>query len=83
MEVTERERGDERAKRAAARRSWPVRRFRLGEEPSDDLSQDTTAEQRLAMMGQLAAEAWLLTGRPFPDYTRRDMPGRVIRPADD
>lgn len=33
--------------RAAARRSWPVRKFRLGEEPDEDLSATTTAKERL------------------------------------
>jgi hypothetical protein len=63
------------------RRQWPIKRYRLGEEPGDDLSQVTTAEERLAMMWPLAKEAWALTGRPLPDYRREDTPGVVIRPA--
>jgi len=34
----------------ARRGSWPVRKFRLGSEPSDDLSDSTTAEERLEMI---------------------------------
>lgn len=34
------------------------------------------------MMWELAERAWLLSGRPMPEYERRSMPGRVIRPGD-
>jgi hypothetical protein len=71
----------ERRKRAEGRAAWPVRRFALGTEPGDDLSGVTSAEERLAMMWELARSAWLLTGRPLPDYDRRSAPGRVIRPG--
>jgi len=49
---------------------WPVRIFRLGEEPGDDLSAVTTAEERLAMVGELSRRMWELTGRPVPSYPR-------------
>jgi hypothetical protein len=62
---------------------WPVRKFRLGEEPSDDLSATTTAEERLAMMWPLALEAWSLTGKPLADYARSEAPVRVIRLGQD
>lgn len=62
--------------RALARSSWPVRRYRLGEEPPDDLRAFTTAEERLAMMWPLALAAWSLTGEPIPDYDRRAAPIR-------
>jgi hypothetical protein len=64
------------AARAEARRSWPVRRYRLGEEPSDDLSDTTTAEERLGMMWPLSLEAWALAGKPLPDYERSRAPIR-------
>jgi hypothetical protein len=70
-----------RRQRAAARQSWPVRRYRLGAEPSDDLSATTTPEQRLGMMWELALQAWELAGRELPTYSRREIPGRLIRPA--
>lgn len=41
----------------------------------------TTALERLEMMWPLAKEAWLLSGRPIPDYRREDAPGRVFRPT--
>lgn len=65
--------------RAIARASWPVRKHRLGEEPSDDLSDFTTAEERLQMMWPLALDAWKLAGRPIPDYKRGEAPARKLR----
>lgn len=52
---------------------------RLGEEPGDDLSDSTTAEERLAMMWPLAVDAWASAGRRLPKHKREGMPGRVIR----
>ncbi|HEV2854611.1 MAG TPA: hypothetical protein VHC97_17580 [Thermoanaerobaculia bacterium] len=72
----------ERKERAAARRSWPIRVYRLGEEPDDDLSATTTAAERLAMMWPLAVDAWTLSGQGIPDYPRNEMPVRVIRASD-
>ena len=65
--------------RAKARSAWPVRAYALGEEPNDDLSSSTTAEERLAMMWPLARAAWSLAGLTVPDYPRSQAPGRVIR----
>jgi len=59
---------------AAARRSWPVRVYRLGAEPGDDLGPTTTAEARLALMWPLALEAWTLAGRPLPTASRAATP---------
>lgn len=64
---------------ASARDGWPIRRYRLGEEPTEDLSATTTPEERLAMMWPLAREGWLLAGRPLPMYSRENMPSRVFR----
>ena len=60
--------------RARARSHWPVRKFKLGEEPSDDLSDMTTAAERLAMMWPLALQAWALARRPLPTYDRSRIP---------
>ena len=65
--------------RAAQRRNWPVRKYALGTEPSDDLSDTTTPEQRLEMMWPLALEAWGLTGKPIPDYSRAETPVVLVR----
>ena len=67
--------------RARARRKWPVRKLHLEDEPGDDLSTTTTAEERLAMMWPLATEAWSLTGRPMPEYERGDAPVRRLLPG--
>ena len=72
---------DRSAERAATRRSWPVRRFQFGAEPSDDLSAFTSPEERLAMMWPLALEAWELAGRLLPTYARSDAPVRCVRGA--
>lgn len=61
---------------ARDRSSWPVRAYRLGAEPGDDLSGSTTPEERLAMMWPLALEAWELTGWPLPRYSRGETPVR-------
>ena len=64
------------AERAEARRTWPVARFKLGQEPGDDLSATTTAEQRLEMVWALTLEAWALAGRALPAYERSQAPVR-------
>jgi hypothetical protein len=74
--------------RRAARARWPIARFALGDEPSDDLSRVTTPTERVAMMWQLAESAWKLAGRPWPAYDRESIPARVFRaggarPSDD
>jgi hypothetical protein len=73
--------------RRAARARWPIARFRLGEEPPDDLAEVTTPAERIAMMWPLAEAAWELAGRPLPTYERRNIPSRLFRsgtrPPDD
>lgn len=60
------------------RAGWPVRWHRLGDEPSEDLSPTTTAEERLAMMWPLALEAFGLAG-PLPVYRRGEAPVALRR----
>ena len=55
-----------------------VRVFPLGEEPSEDLSASTTADQRLAMVASLSEEAWTLTGNQMPHYLRHNIPVRRV-----
>jgi len=62
-----------------ARSNWPVKVYRLGEEPSNDLSESTSPEERLTMMWELAERGWVLAGRSFPDYDRENIPGQVLR----
>jgi hypothetical protein len=69
---------EERAARRAARASWPIRVYRLGNEPGDDLSSTTTAEERLAMVWSLTLEAWAVAGKPLPSYSRSETPIRAV-----
>lgn len=64
--------------RSRARGQWPVRKLHLGDEGGDDLLASTTPEQRLAMMWSLASDAWSLTGRPMPAYSRSQTPVRRV-----
>ena len=43
--------------------------------------EETTVEERIGVMRELAEAGWALLGAPLPTYTRADMPGRVIRPG--
>ena len=67
------------AARRRARAAWPIRVFRLGDEPGDDLSGRTTPEERIEMMWPLAVDAWTAAGYSLPNYTRAQMPCRVVR----
>jgi len=70
---------DEAARRAR-RRNWPIAKFRMGEEPSDDLSDSTSAAERIAMMWPLAQAAWAVAGKPLPTYDRQQTPARLFQP---
>ena len=72
---------DSRERRRRERARWPIARFRLGHEPSDDLSATTTPVERIAMMWELAEMAWKLAGRELPRYTRAQMPAILYRPG--
>ena len=65
--------------RAGARKSWPIRRFRLGEEPTENLVGSTSAAQRLAMVGELTERGWALSGKAIPRYSRAETPLRRVR----
>jgi hypothetical protein len=56
-----------------------ARVFRLGDEPRDDLSNSTTAEERIDILRELTERAWRLSGRAFPAYARREIPVHVTR----
>jgi hypothetical protein len=60
-------------------RGLPIRVYRLGEEHGDDLSALTTAEERVAMVWELSARMWELSGRTRSDYTRATTPVVVAR----
>ena len=71
---------EESEERRTARAGWPVRKFRLGEEPVDDFSACTVAE-RMMMVWPMTCDAWASAGRPMPGYSRREMPVRLVREA--
>lgn len=60
------------------RSSLRARIFPLGQEPAEDLSASTTAEQRLEMMWALSQEAWAFAGRAMPDYSRSETPIVIV-----
>ncbi len=68
-------------RRRAARAGWPVAVRPLGA-VEDDISDVTTAAERIAMMWPLAQEAWRLAGLPIPGYDRSHTPSRVFRPGE-
>lgn len=72
---------DPKDQRRRARAKWSIARFRLGEEPSDDLSETTTPAERIAMMWTLAESAWKLAGRQLPTYDRSQIPAVFYRPG--
>lgn len=47
------------------------------QEAGDSFVPGTPAE-RIALVDRLSREAWALTGRPVPRYTRRTMPVRLV-----
>jgi hypothetical protein len=61
------------------RRHMTVRIVPLHSEAAGDGRVGGTAEERLALLAELSHRAWLLTGRPFPEYTRATMPVRIIK----
>lgn len=46
----------------------------LGSAEAGDARMGGTVEERLAALAELTAEAWRLSGRPLPTYTRATMP---------
>lgn len=62
-------------------RTWQAGVYRLGDEPPDDLRDNTTGEERLEILNRLTEWAWALTGRSFPSYERHEIPAKVIRPS--
>ena len=74
---------EEARARAARRAGWPGGRYTLGHEPDEDLRATTTASERLDMMWQLALDAWAMSGRPYPSYTREQTPDRLYRSFDE
>lgn len=74
---------DPKEARARSRRAdpsrWPVRRYKLGEEPGIDPLDHRSVSERIAAMWPLAVRMWTLSGGSLPDYERSEAPGVVRR----
>jgi len=62
--------------------AWPVRAYRLGEEPTRDPLDRSLVDDRLATMWPLARAAWSVAGKAIPDYPRSEAPGTIVRGRD-
>jgi hypothetical protein len=69
-----------REARRQARANWPIRKYKLGEEPPDDLSH-LSPDERVSLLFDLSISAWLLAGNELPRLPRSQWPGVVIRGA--
>ncbi len=71
--------------RAEARRQrpheWPIRSHALGREPEVDPLDNSTIDERIALVWVLTMEAWHVSGHELPDYERHQMPGSITRSA--
>ena len=68
----------EREARAAVRRAtWTMRKL-----DRDDGSIPTPEgmSERVAFAYELSMRIWALSGRPMPEYTRANIPTRIVRP---
>ena len=65
--------------RISTRAHSPARVLRLTDRQVDDLSESTTAEERIAMVAVLSERMWEITGHPLPTYSRSTMPVRIVR----
>ena len=61
------------------RHALPVRVFRLGEEPSDDLASSTSAEERFEMVAMLSARMVEFSPQPASPPMPRGHPVRIRR----
>jgi hypothetical protein len=60
-------------------RPRPVRVFRLGAEPLDDLSERSTAAERFEMVAMLSARMLEFSRTPPRTSGNREIPVRIIR----
>ena len=69
----------QRRARAQKRATWPIRVYRLGEEPIRDPLDRSSVDECLRQMWSLACAAWSVSGRTIPHYERGEAPGSIIR----
>ncbi|MFZ5478881.1 MAG: hypothetical protein ACOZNI_19060 [Myxococcota bacterium] len=64
----------ERAERR--RRTW---RASVGRSHRAVQADESTLEERVSQLWTVSETAWAMSGRPFPTYSREQMPGRLVR----
>lgn len=72
-----------RSERAKQRAEWVGRKTTLGGQDDATVVRHGTPGERIEMLWQVTWDAWVSSGRPLPNYTRAEMPGRLIRLEDD
>jgi len=72
----------ERAERARRRAAWPSALSTLEDQADAAIVRHGTAEERIAMVWRVTLDAWAISGRPLPRYTRAQMPVRIVRSGD-
>ena len=65
---------EQRAERR--RRTWTAR---VGREQVAAQASETSVAERVAHLMLVSESAWALANRQIPEYSRAEMPGRVIR----
>ncbi len=75
---------DDRKKRVLARRKWKVVRLPLCYEGSADASDlaHLSPSERVELVWSLTCDAWAYREDRVPNYTREEMPGRILRASD-
>ena len=57
----------------------PARILSLHQQTDENLSDSTTAAERVGMVATLSRSMWEIMGRPVPSYPRSETPTRIIR----
>jgi len=65
--------------RKRARAAWPIRRVGLRDEPLTDARDNSTVDERIALVWTLTRRQWAFSGRAVPTYARSEMPGSIVR----
>lgn len=73
--------GADAAERKKARAQWTGRLLCLAESDEQDMT-SLTVHQRLCELYALSQRAFALSGKPWPQYTRATMPGRLCTLAE-
>ena len=72
---------DGRKIRAKARANWTIEKKAVKDLPEIEVI-DAPPNVLIALCTQLSLQAWAMSGKPLPTYTRENMPIKVFRPSD-